>query len=201
VTALKLPQETVQIKRAYPPAPTRFMSQMERYALAELANNISARTIIETGVNEGTTAKWLIENVPTIIHYVGVDVPVGYMPKFVQQASEVSGAPGRLAFQFYDKFQLTVCARGSFDLEAKDLPRADMFLIDGDHGREAVLNDTKLATELVNKGGLIIWHDYKLVDDRGRPDPCNVVDVLDELHSLGRPLVHIAGTWLVMERR
>lgn len=198
---LSLPQEKVQIKRSYPAAPTRFMSQLERYTLAEIANDIGARTVIETGVNEGTTARWLIDNVPTIIHYVGIDVPMGYMPAFLQQAGEVPAAPGRHALKHYDKFQLTVCQRGSFDLTPKDLPKADMFIIDGDHGAEAVMNDTALATEVVSKGGVIMWHDYKAADDRGRVDPCNTVEPIERIYATGRPLVHIAGTWLVMERR
>jgi predicted O-methyltransferase YrrM len=36
---------------------------------------------------------------------------------------------------------------------------ADLVFVDGDHRRNGVINDTRLAMSLIAPGGLIIWHD------------------------------------------
>lgn len=35
----------------------------------------------------------------------------------------------------------------------------DLVLVDGDHSRDGVLQDTKLAKQIINQGGTICWHD------------------------------------------
>lgn len=45
---------------------------------------------------------------------------------------------------------------------------ADLVFVDGDHRRNGVINDTRLAMSLVAPGGLIIWHD--LIEPGGDRD-------------------------------
>lgn len=44
----------------------------------------------------------------------------------------------------------------------------DLVFIDGDHRRNGVVNDTRLAMSLVAPGGLIIWHDVMELAARAR---------------------------------
>jgi predicted O-methyltransferase YrrM len=53
---------------------------------------------------------------------------------------------------------------GSFAAAAETLrtePRYDLIFVDGSHQVGAVVEDSRLALEIVAPGGLIIWHDYR----------------------------------------
>jgi predicted O-methyltransferase YrrM len=90
---------------------------------------------------------------------------------------------------------LRLSEKGSFDFNVSSHGvKYDAIFIDGDHGRDAVMHDTKIAKQLLNDGGIIIWHDYH---DRGTVD---VKDCLDELQSKGANIKHVAGTWVAFER-
>jgi hypothetical protein len=108
------------------------------------------------------------------------------------QRNEVPKRPGYLAADD-PRFELLVRRRGSLDLASCDLPRCDVFFIDGDHGIDAVRHDSVLAGYCVRKGGLIIWHDYH---DR---DTVQVRQVLDRAYELGSPIKHVENTWLAFE--
>lgn len=84
--------------------------------------------------------------------------------------------------------------RGTLDLIIDDLGEADAVFIDGDHGREAVTHDSELATKIVNKGGIVIWHDYHNLET------VEVRPVLEEMQSSGRQIVHVENTWIAFER-
>lgn len=53
---------------------------------------------------------------------------------------------------------------GPFAESAQELrqePRYDFIFVDGSHRMEDVINDSRLALELVSDDGIIIWHDYR----------------------------------------
>lgn len=53
----------------------------------------------------------------------------------------------------------------SFAASAETLrkePPFDLIFVDGSHRFQAVVEDSRLALELVAPGGIIIWHDYRL---------------------------------------
>jgi predicted O-methyltransferase YrrM len=173
----------------------RFMSVHERRVLVALANSIKAEIVIEIGVQEGRAAKYLLANVPSITSYIGIDVLPGYVPSLAVQLHEVPAEPGHLV-KHDARFRLQLRKRGSLDLVPSNLPFCDLVLIDGDHGRQAVLHDSALARDSVLPGGLIVWHDYYLGDGA-----CEVRDVLDEMHAAGDLLARIDNTWFAVERR
>lgn len=172
----------------------RFMNMDELEVLCGLVSMVQAKTVVEFGVNVGRTAQALLEYVPGIQKYVGVDVPFGYVtPKEVQR-KEVPEQPGCLV-QDDSRFQLLLPAGGSRNLSAMELPQdCDAIFIDGDHSREGVLNDTMLALQIVSAGGIIIWHDYH---NQGTVD---VKPVLDAKFREGWPLQHVENTWFVFMR-
>ncbi|HVT36306.1 MAG TPA: class I SAM-dependent methyltransferase [Nevskiaceae bacterium] len=167
----------------------RYMNPGELEILIALIRSVNPRGVLEIGVNSGRTAKAILDNVPGIEHYQGVDVLPGYKTERRVQRREVPETPGALAARD-GRFELVLRSRGSLDLCAADLRPCDAVFIDGDHGRKAVTHDTKLARQLVRPGGIIIWHDYHDLD---------VVDVravLDELYDQGWPLNHLTNTWI-----
>ncbi len=155
---------------------------------------VQPKAVLEFGVHEGMTARALLDSIKSIESYQGIDAKPGYRPGCHVQRYEVPQHPGRLV-NGDKRFELILRERGSLDLEASNLKPCDVAFIDGDHSAAAVRHDTKLATELVRKNGLIIWHDYH---DRRTVD---VRDVLDEMYLAGRPLQRIDNTWLAFERR
>jgi predicted O-methyltransferase YrrM len=168
------------------------MNPNELETLVALARSIDAEDVVEIGVNEGRTARLMIENVVTIKKYVGVDVLPGYVPACAVQSREVPTDPGHYAAGL-DKFSLVLRERGSLDLVRSDLPKCDMVFIDGDHGRAAVTHDTLLARQIVRHGGLIVWHDYH---DLGTVD---VRDVLHEMQREGHKILNVERTWVAYE--
>jgi len=149
--------------------------------------------MVEFGCNNGRTAAAVMRNVPTVEHYIGVDVPAGYSFACRVQRNDVPTVPGELALGD-SRFELVLKERGTFDLTADDLPTCDAVFIDGDHSSTAVLHDYALAKAIVRPGGIIIFH-----DDNGLP-VVDVSRVLNDLVSGGADIQHVTGTWLAFER-
>lgn len=65
--------------------------------------------------------------------------------------------------------------------------------VDGSHAYDYVVNDTRIARQLVKPGGMILWHDYGIWN--------GVTDALEEIERqehLG--LRHVRGTTIVLWR-
>jgi predicted O-methyltransferase YrrM len=175
--------------------PTRFMPEGELETLIALVHSVEQpRHIIEFGVNVGRTAKAIMENVPGIEHYTGIDVPLDYVPALAIQNDNAVPNPGEMVLSD-PRFHLIIRPRGSLDLTVTDLAPCDAAFIDGDHSREAVMHDSFLARALVRPGGIIVWHDYH---ELGTVD---VKAVLDEMHLAGDAIWHVDTTWMAFERK
>ena len=87
------------------------------------------------------------------------------------------------------QFRLKSFAEASADLLQE--PKYDLIFIDGSHKKEDVLQDSRLAIQIVAEDGAIIWHDYRIRDYR--TDTLEVPEALREL-SPGRPLFWVRGT-------
>lgn len=176
--------------------PRKYMHPGELEVLTALVAGVTPRAVAEFGVNEGRTAAVLLENVPGIERYLGVDVLPGYVPPCEVQAKEVPSRPGRWA-RSDPRFEMLLHPRGTLDLSCADpalVGRFDAVFIDGDHSRGGVEHDTALARAMLRPGGVIVWHDYH---DLGTVD---VRDVLDDMRAEGAPIFHVEGTWLAFER-
>jgi hypothetical protein len=69
----------------------------------------------------------------------------------------------------------------------------DLVFIDGDHGRESVLFDAKVAVHVLRPGGFVAFHDYKSPLDPG------VEAAVDELVLGGAKLLRVIGTIAVVD--
>jgi predicted O-methyltransferase YrrM len=168
-----------------------YMEPGEQEALLALIGSIvpAPEVMVEIGVNIGLTAKAVLQHVPSISRYIGVDVEAGYRFEGAWQQHDRPAEPGRLV-KDDPRFRLMLRGNG----RAAEMPQSsDVVFIDGDHGPRHVLEDSLWAASVVRSGGMIIWHDYQNT-------PAEVTGVLDRLHAEGRNLVHITGTSLVFER-
>jgi len=171
----------------------RYMNPGELETLITLVKSVSPKGVIEFGINDGRTAQALLEYIPGIECYVGIDVPPGFVTAAKVQRGEVPKVAGGLV-GVDPRVELIVRAGGSQAVTAQELPHVDAAFIDGDHSRGGVENDTRLAIGAVRPGGIVVWHDYH---DLGTVD---VREVLHEKFDQGWPLQHVEGTWLVYMR-
>lgn len=171
----------------------RFMNEGELEVLVALVRSVQPKAVLEFGVNEGRTAKAILQNVQGIESYQGIDVLPGYVPAMAVQRREVPAKPGWMAAG-EDRFELILRRNGSRDLAVEDLKPCDAAFIDGDHGWQGVLNDTLLCQKLVRPGGIVIWHDYHGLGN------VDVRDVLDLMHAHGVGIRHVENTWLAFLR-
>lgn len=149
--------------------------------------------MVEFGVNEGRTARAILQNVKSMKHYVGIDVPPTCKPTLPFQRREIPQQPGNLA-KHDPRFELIVKPRGSFDVSLKELPICDAVFIDGDHSQAGVLQDYGLAKKVIRPGGVIIFHDYH------GEGVVEVREVLHDLMSSGVKLQHVSDTWLAFQQ-
>ncbi len=163
------------------------MQSGEQDVLLMLVASVKPRVMVEIGVNAGLTAAAVLRGVPSIERYYGVDIDDGYQFEIQAQEIERPNEPGALV-RDDPRFQLCLRDRDVLPDEA------DCVFIDGDHGRNAVRQDSEWAAKIVRPGGIIIWHDYGNIT-------VEVTDVLDDLHANGRKIQNVAGTWLAVEQR
>jgi predicted O-methyltransferase YrrM len=168
----------------------QYLGTKETDIVVDLIASVSPRTVFEFGTNLGKTARAVLDALPGVELYVGIDVPRQHVPHLACQLSEVPMAPGHYAAG--DKrYQLLLA--DSTTLTAADLEPVDAVFIDGDHSARAVTHDSHLARALLRPGGIIIWHDYN-------NSAVEVNGVLDNLVEQGWPLTAVRDTWLAFMR-
>ena len=82
----------------------------------------------------------------------------------------------------------------NFD-ESKYLNKFDLIFIDGGHTYSVVKNDTEKSFKMINKNGIILWHDYV----PGKQSAKNVVNYLNEI-SKEKNILNIRNTSLCVFR-
>ena len=68
---------------------SRYLNAQETAILAALVGSVAPRVMIEFGCNRGTTAKRLLENIPSLQTYIGIDVAPDHVPALKCQRSEI----------------------------------------------------------------------------------------------------------------
>lgn len=169
--------------------PTRYMNPNELEVIVALMRSAKPKRVLETGINTGRTAKVILDNVPGIESYVGVDVLPGYVTEKEVQRNEVPAVPGEMVGTD-PRVRLLVSKDGSHDLSAADIGPIDAAFVDGDHSTRGLVQDTRLILENISPGGMVIWH-----DDHGMPT-VDVRAVLECLSSFGWRIEHVTGTWV-----
>jgi len=164
----------------------QYLNTGEMELIAALLRAVEAKSMLEIGCRDGRTARVLLHNVSSIRHYVGVDVPMSYVPALAHQRAEMYPHPGALVVDDA-RFELIIREQGSLDLTAAELPPFDAVFIDGDHSERAVEYDSRMAYAVAQR--LIIWHDYF-------NGAVGVTNALNRLAAEKWDIRHIEGTWL-----
>ncbi len=177
----------------------RFLHPGEMEVIVALLRSVKAEEVVEFGCQNGRTARVLLDTLPEIFRYVGIDVTPEHVTSNVVQRKEVPAIAGEFALGD-PRFDLIVKPRGSHDVEADEIGMVDAAFIDGDHSRAGVENDYRLALQVVRNGGIVIAHDYHHLRDKEGKPLVDVEDVLHELAAKGRKIEHVDGTWIAFER-
>jgi predicted O-methyltransferase YrrM len=165
-----------------------YLNQYETAILIALVKSVAPKVMIEFGCNLGMTARRVLDNVPTLDRYIGIDAPHDHKPPLACQQSEVPKEPGRFAAND-ERFWLLLTTLPL----PEDLEPCDAAFIDGDHSAEGVRRDTILARALIRPGGIIVWH------DAGNKN-VEVTPVLERLCEQGWPIHHVEGSWIAFCR-
>jgi predicted O-methyltransferase YrrM len=169
---------------------SRYLGANECSIMIDLVRSVSPRVMIEFGCNLGITAKRVLENVPTLEKYIGVDVPPAHVTTLMCQLEEVPESAGCYA----DDPRFRLLTSPTQELEASDLEPCDAVFIDGDHSFPAVTHESIIARDLVRPGGIIIWHDFQ------NPS-VEVTEALVSFYAQGWPIVSVRNSWLAFMRR
>lgn len=165
---------------------SHYLGPQETGLLIQLVQSVSPKVMIEFGCNLGITARWVLDKVPSLERYVGIDVPPTHVPTLRCQIDEVPEEAGRYVVD--QRFFLLL--QPSLELSADSLEPCDAVFIDGDHSYKAVVHESKLAREVVRPGGIIVWHDFQ--------NPA--VEVTQALTELDWPIMSLRGSWLAFMR-
>jgi predicted O-methyltransferase YrrM len=167
-----------------------YLNAEETAALVGLIASVRPLVMLEFGTNLGITAKAILDALPELQTYIGIDVPWPYTPRLSCQRDEVPYTAGRFAAAD-PRFKLLL--RESTTLMAAELEPVDAVFIDGDHSALGVLHDSELARDLLQPGGIIVWHDF------GNP-AVEVTPVIKQLVAEGWRISAVPNTWLAYLR-
>ncbi len=189
-----MPLSVVAARNNWPNLPSRYyMMDGELGFLLTMLDDIKPKRMIELGVNEGITARAVLDHIKSIEYYLGVDVPFNHVMPLPGQQPEVPQEPGRLV-KDDRRFELLLRYNGAFDSLIVACDRFDVAFIDGDHSYKGVMDDYELARKVVlQPGGWIFFHDYN-------NPTVEVTRALDDLHLGGRNIVNAEGTWMAYEQ-
>jgi methyltransferase family protein len=175
----------------------------EAWILAVLSR--SATTMFEFGTCTGRTTYLLARNSPPDARVVTLTLAPNSLDVYQPAAGDTADdAYYARAESTCDRFVYTgtpvegkvVQLYGdskAFD-ETPYIGRCDLIFVDGSHAYSYTQSDSAKALRMIAPGGLILWHDYA-----GGPDARGSFRALNDL-ATELPLVHIAGTTLVVYR-
>jgi predicted O-methyltransferase YrrM len=169
---------------------SRYLGATECSILIELVKSVNPKVMIEFGCNQGITAQRVLDNVPTLQKYIGVDVQSDFPTTLQCQLTEVPQNAGC----YVDDKRFFILLRPTQHLEADELEPCDAVFIDGDHSFYAVTHESEMAMQLVRTGGIVVWHDFQ--------NPAvEVTAALLKLEAQGWPIVSVRNSWLAFMRK
>lgn len=156
--------------------------------------------LFEIGTFDGRTTLNLALNSSSKCQIYSLDLPPDQETKFALAAGERHMVDKPTSGSRYEKYRRVypnaiakihqlIGDSAAFDYSSY-INSCSLVFVDGSHSYEYVISDTRIAMEIVAKGGVIIWHDYEIWD--------GVTKALEELDQRERyGLCNIQGTSLV----
>lgn len=171
-------------------------SVLETVTLGAITRHVQPRNILEIGTFDGNTALNFAANSPPDARIVTVDLPPDWrgeleldVPAPLLNVTDRRTVGSQvLKTEYAAKIRQVYGDSAKIDWSALGGP-FDLIFIDGCHAYSYVKADTDNALRQIRPGGLIIWHDYGMLDDVSRA----VDERANELS-----IVPIAGTRLAV---
>jgi predicted O-methyltransferase YrrM len=157
-----------------------------RVALA-LFREHKPKRILEFGVNEGSTAAYLLQHCPFIELYVGVDL---IPERFPMRGIVPKKAGWRVGDDPRYESVLTDETVADFLRKIADYGTFDAIVMDANHEDWATQRDTEACATVMRPGGLWLWHDYG-VESRQHSNgkPFSLINYLNALEASGRKIM------------
>lgn len=183
--------DVAALSAAIPPAAVA--GRMGKFSLTELDMRVALalfrlyrpRTVLEFGVNQGETARFLLDFCPWIERYVGVDLRRECFPHRWGIVPEVAGAAARSDPRFIPV--LTDGTTIDFQARAVQYGPYDGILMDADHDQLPTERDSLACGPFAAHPCLWLWHDYNVVSRANPFGPIwGVKAALDGFAARGR---------------
>ncbi len=164
----------VRIVSCFDREPLLSMSPSEVMAIGAMVRMLKPERILEIGTFEGNTTVNLAANAPADARVYTLDLPPGWGGSFGLEVPDIhdNAAPGHhTGRQFLGSRhagKVTQLWGDSARFDWDEYSPFDFILIDGCHTYEYALADTCNALRVVRPGGVIVWHDYGMLEDVSR---------------------------------
>ncbi len=189
----------VSILRAFDRPVDISLSPQEIMTLAAIARFTSPRRILEIGTFDGGTTLNLAVNTPPDTLITTVDLPpdwTGHLAHRVPESLVNFTGDASVGAQFQNTrhaAKITQVYGDSAAIDWSDLGGPfDMIFIDGNHYYDYVKSDTENALGCLKAGGLVVWHDYGMIEDVSRA----VDDIASKVRVLALRGTRLAVGWL-----
>jgi predicted O-methyltransferase YrrM len=151
--------------------------------LLEIVKQQKPRHLLEIGTAKGGTLFLLARVSPPDALLVSLDLPYGkygggYSPIRIPLYKRFARSNQRVALIRDDSHKQSSCDQVRSIIGEQFL---DFLFIDGDHTYDGVKNDYLLYSPLVNKGGIIAFHD---IARHGKNDACDVDKFWNEIKGM-----------------
>lgn len=163
----------VRIPHAFDRDDLLSMIPSEVMTLAAMVRFLQPRRVLQIGTFEGNTTLQLAANSPSDARVVTVDLPSDWDGEYARPVSAIDAntTPGSRGSQLRNsglERKVRQIFEDSAKLDWKGIGPFDFILIDGCHTYDYVVSDTRQALEVISPGGVIVWHDYGMLEDVSR---------------------------------
>ena len=169
------------------------VSEFELLAIAHFVASFQPRILLELGTFDGNTTLQMALNSPLDARIHTLDLPEScteaYLDPFELKYVQDKKKKERKFLETHVSKKICQHLGDSTSYDFKLFGNPDLIFIDASHSYVCVKSDTENALKILNKGGIILWHDFT-------PQWMGVWRYLQELaHVL--PLIHIKNSSLV----